>query len=57
MPGLLKATFDALNSDVKWTFSTKKTRSSSACHVGPLALERVIIFAQLLCYETHLNFF
>ena len=33
-----------------------KTRSTSACHVGPLALERVIIFAQLLCYEKHLNF-
>ena len=23
-----------------------KTRSSSACHVGPLALERLIIFEQ-----------
>ena len=34
-----------------------KTRSSSACHVGPLALERVIIFAQSLCYERPLNFF
>ena len=28
----------------------KTTRSSSAFHVGPLALERVIIFAQLLCW-------
>ena len=24
------------------------TRSSSACHVGPLALERVIIFASII---------
>ena len=31
-----------------------KTRSSSACHVGPLALERLIIFEQ---FWTHLNKF
>ena len=30
------------------------TRSSSACHVGPLALERLIIFEQ---FWTHLNKF
>ena len=41
---------------ISWC-SDSKTRSSSACHVGPLALERVIIFAQSLCYERLLNFF
>ena len=36
MPGLLKATFDALNSDVKWTFSTKKLDQALLVMSDPL---------------------